>query len=116
MIGECPSTSFSFSPPTFQTRSKKWKMKISGEQLEQLKRFTWMMVEAYGLDQKIEKYKGARPIGFWRWDLDCLVDVTSMALEDEEKYPDQSSEEYQAMEALHERIKKLWEKAYGRSR
>ena len=48
------------------------------------------MAEAFGLDRKIENYQGKRPIGFYRWDLDCLDDVISMAVDDTKEYPDKS--------------------------
>jgi hypothetical protein len=49
-------------------------MLIDGEELAQLKRHTWLMAEAFGLDSRIERYQGKRPIGFYRWDMDCLID------------------------------------------
>ena len=53
---------------------------ISGEELHELKRFTIDMVEAFGLDRRIETYSSKRPIGFYRWDLDCLSAVIDNAL------------------------------------
>ena len=38
------------------------KLKISGRQLKELQKHTWQMCEAFGLDGKIENYKGTRPI------------------------------------------------------
>ena len=35
--------------------------KISGRQLEELQKHTWMMSEAYGLDTRVDNYKGKRP-------------------------------------------------------
>ena len=34
------------------------KVKITGLQLEELQKHTWHMIEAFGLDTKIENYKG----------------------------------------------------------
>jgi len=45
------------------------KIKIAGRQLEELQKHTWHMCEAFGLDMKIENYKGARPISLYSWDL-----------------------------------------------
>src|SRR5208283_349569 len=53
---------------------------ITGDELHELKRFTIDMVEAFGLDSRIEAYSGKRPIGFYRWDLDCLLAVMDLAL------------------------------------
>jgi hypothetical protein len=48
---------------------------ITGEELEELQKYTWSMAEAFGLDRRIELYKGKKPIGMYRWDIDCLIDV-----------------------------------------
>jgi hypothetical protein len=53
---------------------------IAGEELHELKRFTIDMAEAFGLDRRIEAHSGKRPIGFNRWDLDCLSAVIDNAL------------------------------------
>ncbi|MBN1775726.1 MAG: hypothetical protein JW817_04605 [Clostridiales bacterium] len=39
---------------------------IDDEERAQLNRHTWQMVEAFGLDSRIERYKGRRPIGLYR--------------------------------------------------
>jgi transcription elongation factor Elf1 len=59
------------------------KVKISGRQLTELQKHALQMCEAFGLDRKIENYKGTRPISLYSWDLDCILDVLSMALDDE---------------------------------
>ena len=41
----------------------KLKILITGDELHELKRFTIDMVEAFGLDGRIEAYSGKRPIG-----------------------------------------------------
>jgi len=53
-----------------------------------LKRHALTITEAFGLDRKIEAYKGTRPLTLFRWDLDCLMDVISYKLADEKVYPD----------------------------
>ncbi len=65
-------------------KDKKYQILITGQELEELKKLTWSMAEAFGLDTRIDKYLGKRPIGFYPWDLDCLDDAISMALDDEE--------------------------------
>ena len=53
------------------------------------------MCEAFGLDRKIENYKGTRPISLlYSWDLDCIIDVLWFALNDEKEYPDKKDEGY----------------------
>ncbi len=43
---------------------------ISGDELRELKRHTGAMAEAFGLDRKIESYKGTRPLTLWQKDAD----------------------------------------------
>jgi Plasmid pRiA4b ORF-3-like protein len=86
---------------------------ISGDELRELKKHTYSMVEAFGLDRKIEKYQGTRPITLYRWDLECLLDVIDPALKDETDYPDQSSQEYQALKRLGERLHQEYDAVYG---
>jgi len=70
------------------------------------------MAESFGLDRRIENYAGKRPIGFYRWDLDCLEAVIWMALDDEDEYPEKSSNGYKALKQLYDKISKLHKKAY----
>jgi len=95
------------------SRDKQYRILITGRELDELKRFTWNMAEAFGLDGRIDNYQGKRPIGFYGWDLDCLEDVTDMALADEKAYPGKSGPGYEAMRTLHERIKQLRAEAYA---
>ena len=86
---------------------------ITGEELDELKRFTIDMVEAFGLDRRIEAYSGKRPIGFYRWDLDCLSAVIDNALKDEREYPDKTSSDYAALKRLQERLDAEYRKVWG---
>ena len=85
---------------------------ISGEELIELKRHTWLMDEAFGLDSRIEKYKGARPIGLYRWDVECLIDAADYALNDPKEYPDKSDSGYRSLLKLHNRLKERYRKTY----
>ncbi len=89
------------------------KRKISGRQLKELQKYTWQMCEAFGLDRKIEKYKGTRPISFYSWDLDCMLDVLDMALDDENEYPDKNDEGYIKLHELYVDLKKVYKETYG---
>lgn len=89
------------------------RLRIGGDELRELKRRTGSMAEAFGLDRKIENYKGARPITLYRWDLDCLMDVIDLALKDERDYPDKSTPEYQALQKVGERIHQEYDAVYG---
>ena len=86
---------------------------ITGDELHELKRFTIDMVEAFGLDRRIEAYSGKRPIGFYRWDLDCLSAVIDNALKDERAYPDKASSAYAALKRLQDRLDDEYRNAWG---
>jgi len=88
------------------------KRKISGRQLDELQKHRWQMREAFGLDRKIEKYKGSRPISFYSWDLDCILDVLDMALDDEKEYPDKNDEGYILLYELYVDLKKAYKETY----
>ena len=87
------------------SKDRKIKILIPGEELWELQRHTSSMAEAFGLDRRIENYQGKRPIGFYRWDLDCLIDVIDIVLGDARYYPDKSSKEYKALKNLQDRLK-----------
>jgi len=89
------------------------KLLISGAELRELKNHTYSMVEAFGLDRKIENYQGTRPIALYRWDLECLMSVIDLALRDERDYPDKSTLEYKALQRLGERIHHEYDAVYG---
>lgn len=78
---------------------------ISGEELSELQSHSWQMAEAFGLDRRIENYKGKRPIGLHSWDFDCLLAVIEMALDDPEEYPDKEDQRYIALKNLFDRLK-----------
>jgi hypothetical protein len=87
------------------------KLRISGDELRELKRHTYAMAEAFGLDTKIENYTGTRPITLYRWDLECLLDVIDIALEDD--YPDKAAPQFQALNRLRERLRNEYDYDYG---
>jgi hypothetical protein len=86
---------------------------ITGDQLRELKRHTGAMAEAFGLDRKIENYKGTRPITLYRWDLECLMDVIDCVLRDECDYPDRSAPGYRSLKSLGERLHQEYDSVYG---
>ena len=91
----------------------KIKILITGDELLELKRFTIYMVEAFGLDRRIEAYSGKRPIGFYRWDLDCLLAVIDNALKDLRAYPYKASAGYAALNRLLDRLQDEYRKVWG---
>ncbi len=87
---------------------------ISGVELAELQRHSWQMVEAFGLDSRIEQYKGTRPLGLYRWDMDCLIDVISMAIDDQDDYPSQESPRWASLKKLHTRLKDEYQRTYSK--
>ena len=86
------------------SKDRKASILITGLELDELQRFAWMMAESFGLDRRIAKYQGLRPIGLWRWDIECLVDVIDSVLNDPEYYPIQGSPEHQAIKTRRDRL------------
>ena len=91
---------------------RKFHILITGLELEELQRFTGWMAESFGLDGRIADYRGKRPIGLYRWDIECLQDVISLALKDSTAYPDHSTPGYAALRGLYERIRRLCAEAF----
>ena len=89
-------------------KDKRYFTRIDGQELAELQQYTWDMAEAYGLDKKIERYKGTRPIGLWSWDLDCLEAVLYNALRD---CQDSNSKQYQNLKRLQTKIQSLLDQA-----
>jgi hypothetical protein len=85
---------------------------ITEDELHELKRFTVDMAEAFGLDRRIETYTGKRPIGLYRWDLDCLLAVMDLALKDSRAYPDKASLAYAALKRLHDRLQEEYRRVW----
>ena len=85
---------------------------IAGEELGQLKRLTWMMADAFGLDRRIEAYRGVRPIALYRWDADCLLAVMDAALNDRREYPDVSTPGYAALASLYARLRRAYDETF----
>ena len=91
-------------------------MLITGEELAELKQHTWEMAEAFGLDSRIDRYQGKRPIGFYQWDMDCLIAVVESALDDTAEYPSKDSSGYVALMRLYSRLEEECRQAFDRGR
>ena len=85
---------------------------ISGLQLTELQKYTSDMCEAFGLEDRIYKYKGTRPIALYRWDLDCILDVIDLNLHNARNYPNQLSDGYSALSELRRSLKSEYQKTY----
>jgi hypothetical protein len=93
-------------------RDIKVKILITGEELTELKRHIGSMAESFGLDSRIDRYKGTRPIGFYSWDMDCLLAVMDVVLDDPEEYPDRTSSGYLTLKNLFERLTSEYNKNF----
>ena len=61
---------------------KKAHLHFTSEELDFLQDNTWQMAESFGLDSRISNLTGKRAVGFYRWDLECLQEVTESARAD----------------------------------
>jgi len=64
---------------------------------KELQKHTCSMAESFFLDSRIDNYRGKRPIGLYRWDIECLLDVLTMVLEDPKEYPPEGSIEHEVI-------------------
>jgi len=78
---------------------------ITGDELIELQRHAYQMAEAFGLDRRIDNYRGKRPIGLYSWDFDCLLAVIENALDDPLDYPDKDNPGYKTLKKLYSRLK-----------
>ena len=85
---------------------------IAGLELQELQRHTWMMAEGFGLDKRIENYRGTRPIALYRWDVELLLMVIDSALEDATCYPPRRGESRRALEILQKRLQEIYAKNF----
>lgn len=88
-------------------KDTRFRVMITGRESEELKKYTWLMAEAYGLDHRIDAYQGRRPITLYSWDLDCLIDVIAHALVTSTEHSDRPDPGYEALQQLHDRIERL---------
>jgi hypothetical protein len=92
---------------------RRHRLRIAGAELAELKRHTGAMAEAFGLDRKIDAYKGSRSLTLYRWDLECLLDVIAFALQNPRDYPDPAAPGYLALQGLGKRLQAEYHAAYG---
>jgi hypothetical protein len=82
---------------------------ITGAELRELKRLD--MPESLGLDRRIERYQGTRPIGLYRWDLECLLATLSLVVDGRDPFVSRKGRV--TLTALHDRLQAVYEAAYG---
>ena len=86
---------------------RRYKIKIAGLELQVLQKLTGLMCEAFGLDNKIDAYKGTRDIAFYSWDLDCLETVLDIALQNPAEEEITDPLELEALKSLNIRVRDL---------
>ena len=91
---------------------RKLEILISGAELDELQRHTWMMAESFGLDGRIARYRGQRPIGLYRWDVECLLDVMDIALADPREYRSEDDPRYVVLKGLRDRLQQAYDEMY----
>ena len=96
------------------SRDKNVSVLISGQELLELQRFTWMMSEAFGLDRRIENYQGKRPIGLYSWDFECLLSVLDSAVKRKEEYPDDNAPGLKDITNLFIRLSDVYRTTFGK--
>ena len=85
----------------------RYKVRFEGAELAVLHKLTAYMCEAFGLDRKIDAYKGTRAITLYSWDLDCLEAVVHMTLRDPAGDGITGKRELDALRSLDRRIREL---------
>ena len=87
---------------------------IRGAELRELKELS--LPESFGLERRVERYQGKRPLGFYRWDLECLLDTLSLEMTDRPLHPRLRRRDLAALQSLYGRLRKEYDLAYGPSR
>ena len=90
-------------------KDRKHQVLITGAELRELQQLD--MPESLGLNRRIERYQGKRPIGLYRWDLDCLLATLSLAMGDRDPFV--SPKGKVTLKALHDRLQAVYDAAYG---
>jgi len=92
---------------------RKHQLLITGAELRELKELD--LAESFGLDRRVERYEGKRPLGLYRWDLECLVESLSMVL-DGRYYGELPAKRRPTVQRLHDRLHAEYDSAYGQDR
>ncbi len=97
------------------SNDRKYYLTFTEDEVEELVYHAEELVECFGLNTRIRKYKGKRPIGLYRWDIEALYEVYSYVLETDYKglYKDQQSLEYLAMHSLVKKLKEYMDMAFS---
>ncbi len=87
---------------------RKHQVLITGAELRELQQLD--MAESFGLDRRIERYEGKRPIGLYRWDLECLLATLSLASDGRDPFVPPKGRV--TLKRLHDRLRAMYDAAY----
>ena len=68
------------------------------------------------MERRVERYQGKRPMGLYRWDLECLLDTLSLEMTDRPLHPRLRRRDLAALQSLYDRLRKEYDLAYGAQR
>jgi hypothetical protein len=71
--------------------------------------------ESFGLEGRLQRYEGKRPIGLYRWDLECLLATLSLEMEARPQHPRLRSKAIDGLKSLHDRLQKEYDSVYGQA-
>ena len=77
-----------------------------------LHNITYLMSECFGLDSRINNYKGKRPIGLYQWDFECLLGGIEYAINDKRSTSTVTQKDQDALVPLFERMNEIYQQTY----
>lgn len=86
-------------------------IKIQGDELDALQGQTYLLSETFGLDRRIDAYRGSRPLRLYRWDLEVLIDV--LTLVEAKTHRPRRIVERETLAVLKQRLQRVYAEAYG---
>ena len=92
---------------------RKHQILISGVELRELKLLA--LPESFGLEGRLQRYEGKRPIGLYRWDLEGLLATLSLEMEARPQQPRLRRKAIDALKSLHDRLQKEYDSVYGQA-
>jgi hypothetical protein len=92
-------------------KDRRHQVLITGEEMRELKLLA--LPESFGLEGRVQRYQGKRPLGLYRWDLDCLLATLSLEMEDRPQHPRLRRKNIAAQRSLYDRLRAEYDSAYG---
>jgi hypothetical protein len=92
-------------------KDRRHQVLITGEEMRELKLLA--LPESFGLEGRVQRYQGKRPLGLYRWDLDCLLATLSLEMEDRPQHPRLRRKNIAALRSLYDRLRAEYDSAYG---